>query len=168
MRFSTVAAFVAAAFLVAAPASAQDLPSPTGEVILTVSGAIQNTNSGDTAVFDLEMLKALEQGEIVTSTPWYEGPRTFTGPLGSAFIEAVGATGTMMRFTAINDFVSEIPVEDFTDLHVVMATEIDGEVISVRDRGPIFVMYPFDDNPELKNRTYQARAVWQVKTIEIY
>ena len=40
-------------------AGAGNLPSPTGPVVLTVSGRIANTNAGKTAEFDLAMLEAL-------------------------------------------------------------------------------------------------------------
>ena len=51
----------------AMPARAADLPTPKGDVILTVSGAIGTTNEGDAAVFDLEMLKALPETSFKTS-----------------------------------------------------------------------------------------------------
>lgn len=168
MRFATVAA-IAAALLLVTPVSAAELATPTGRVILTVTGDIENVNAGDIAEFDAEMLAALEQGSITTTTPWYETARTFSGPLGTAFLKAVGARGTTLRVTAINDFVSEIPLEDMAKHGVVMATEIDGQAISVRERGPIFVMYPFDANEgELRNQLYESRAIWQVKAIEVY
>ena len=40
-------------------AGAGNLPSPTGPVVLTVTGRIANTNAGKTAEFDLAMLEAL-------------------------------------------------------------------------------------------------------------
>jgi hypothetical protein len=149
-------------------ASAAQLAAPSGKVILEVTGKIANTNYGKTAEFDMSMLDALLPGTTTTSTPWYDGERTFSGPLGFSLLEAVGASGTMMKVTAINDYTTEVPVADFESYRVLLATRLDGEPMSVRDKGPIFIIYPFDDQPDLNNETYYGRSAWQVKSIEIY
>ena len=72
---------------------AQALDSPTGSVILKVTGNITQTNVGDEAHFDKVMLEALTQRTTDTSTPWHDGVVSFEGPLGRALLEAVGAEG---------------------------------------------------------------------------
>jgi hypothetical protein len=37
----------------------------------------------------------------------------------------------------------------------------------VRDKGPLFIIYPFDSKPELKSQTFYGRAVWQVAKIVV-
>jgi hypothetical protein len=164
------AKFLLAALFVAACGSAAvaaPLATPTGPVILEVTGKVATTNNGAAADFDMAMLDQLPAGSTTTKTPWYDGAKTFTGPLGSALLDAVGATGDTMVITALNDYVSEVPVADFRNYPVVLATKVDGEPMSVRDKGPIFVIYPFDASPELNNETYYGRSAWQVKSIEI-
>jgi len=39
--------------------------------------------------------------------------------------------------------------------------------MSVRDKGPLFVIYPFDSKAELKSEQYYSRAAWQVRSITI-
>ena len=39
--------------------------------------------------------------------------------------------------------------------------------MAVRDRGPLFVVYPFDAQPELRNAVYYSRSAWQLKSIEV-
>jgi hypothetical protein len=149
-------------------AAAADLKSPSGPVVLQVTGAITNTNDGKAADFDMAMLAELEARSTTTSTPWYDGQKTFAGPLGRALLAAVGAGGTTLKVTALNDYVTEIPIADFNDFPVILATSLDGQAMSVRDKGPIFVIYPFDEKPELNNETYYGRSAWQVKSIEVY
>jgi hypothetical protein len=115
----------------------------------------------------MAMLDALRQATVTTNTPWYDGPKSFSGPLGLALLDAVGASGTMLKVTALNDYVTEIPVSDIRDYRVVLATRIDGNEMSVREKGPIFVIYPFDAHTELNNETYYGRSAWQVKSIEV-
>jgi hypothetical protein len=162
----TISAAALFAALPALPTLAGELAKPAGKVVLTVSGAIDNTNGDGVAQFDMAMLEALAQGEVKTRNPWYDGEKTFTGPTAKALVEAVGGHGTIMNVLALNDYASEIPVSDFTDLPVILATRLDGEAMSVRDKGPIFVIYPFDQHPELNNETYYGRSAWQVKSIE--
>jgi hypothetical protein len=162
-----ILAFAAATFRFAiVPADA--LEPPSGPVILTVSGAISETNTPEgTAAFDIEMLHALPQGTIATSTPWTEGRREFSGPLGRALLDAVGATGTMMTVMALNDYSAEVPVEDFRAHPVILATSMDGKLMTVREKGPLFIIYPFDDEPDLYGEIYFGRSVWQIASIEV-
>jgi hypothetical protein len=153
--------------LISTAAIADGLAAPTGEVVLHVTGKITKTNNGDAADFDMAMLEALTGRTTTTATPWYDAKKTFTGPLGSALLEAVGASGTTLKVLALNDYASEIPVSDFTQYPVILATKLDGEPMSVRDKGPIFVIYPFDEMPDLNNETYYSRSAWQVKSIEV-
>lgn len=146
---------------------AQPLPEPNGAVILTVSGKITNTNFGDRAVFDREMLEALEQKVTETTTPWTETKDRFEGPLGRALIEAVGVDGAeVMIITALNDYSSEVPVSDFIEIDAILALKHNDAYMRVRDKGPLFVIYPFDDEPKLKNELYYNRSVWQIRAIE--
>lgn len=141
---------------------------PVGPVVLTVSGSIANTNVDQTAQFDLAMIDALTQRTTVTQTPWYDGDQTFAGPLATAILEAVGAEGSLVTVTAINDYSAEIPVADLIDNPVIFASRLNGEVLSVRDKGPLFVIYPFDIKPDLYNEVYFGRSVWQVNAISVH
>ncbi|WP_092525771.1 molybdopterin-dependent oxidoreductase [Onishia taeanensis] len=145
----------------------QALEAPTGPVILVVSGKLGNTNVGDEAHFDREMLKALPQHETVTHTPWHDGEVSFVGPLGRDLLEAVGAEATNMHITALNDYAVDVPVDDFMTYDVLLAMSANGRALRVRDQGPIFIIYPFDERPELRNDITVHRSVWQVKRIDL-
>jgi hypothetical protein len=146
--------------------SALALDVPKGPVVLTVKGAITKTNAGDTAEFDLAMLEALAGRKATMETPWTDGKVTFEGPLLSALLEAVGSTGTVLSVKALNDYAAEVPAED-AKLATMLATRMDGKPMSVRDKGPLMVVYPFDQNPDLYNEKYFSRSVWQIKEIEV-
>jgi hypothetical protein len=144
------------------------LSPPKGKVLLTVTGKITVRNSPDAALFDLDMLDALPSGQFKGETPWTKGVVTFVGPLGSALLDAVGATGTRMKVSALNDYVTEIPISDFRTHQVILATHRDGKTMPVRDLGPIFIIYPMDKEPDLRNELVYNRSAWQVKTIDIF
>ena len=146
---------------------AADLPKPTGEVVLTVSGNLANTNHGEDAQFDREMLAALGTTEITTSSPWYEQPVTFEGVLLETLIEYVGGQGTNINAIALNDYGTSIPMSDVDDTGVILATKLNGQDMEVRDKGPIFVIYPYDSAPKYQTQTYYARSAWQVTKLII-
>lgn len=143
--------------------------TPMGEPILTLTGKISSSNQGDAWVFDREMLDALPQGKIVTHSPWYDGVNEFEGPLASAILEAVGADfSEQLRVTALNDYSAVVPASDMVKHDVILATKINGEILRVRDKGPLFLIYPFDLNPDLNSEVYYNRSVWQIKSIELF
>lgn len=163
---------VAAAFILIfsawhAEAGSGTLPSPHGTPILTVTGAIANTNAGGGAELDAAMLASLPRRTITTATPWYDQPRTFEGPLLRDLLTAVGASGKTLRVEALNDYAADVPFADALAYSVVIADRIDGKPIPVRERGPLFIIYPFDQVPALKTEQYYQRSVWQVKSIEV-
>lgn len=167
MRHLSVAAFLASA-LFSTTALAAELAAPTGDVVLTIDGSIDNTNADGTATFDLAMLDALPQRDTATKTPWYDGEESFSGPLVQALLNAVGAHGTTVTVRALNDYSADIPIEDFLANPVILASRLNGETLSVRDKGPLFVIYPFDLDPELYNEVYFGRSVWQVTAITVH
>ena len=152
----------------AASAQANDLAQPEGEIILTISGAISNSNSDMGAEFDLAMLDALEQRETVTETPWHDGAQRFSGPVLNDLLALVGAEGQTLRIVALNDYAAEMPISDAAEIPVILASRREDMLMPVRDKGPLFVIYPFSEMPELNNEVYFSRSVWQIKAIEVH
>ena len=149
------------------PAGAANIDAPKGKVILTVTGNIQNKNDESGAKFDLSMLEKIPGRQASMETPWTDGETVFDGPLLRSILEHVGASGKTMNIIAINDYAAEIPMEDAEKLDTMLALKMNGSLLSVRDKGPLFLIYPFDKNPELYNEKYFSRSVWQIKKIEI-
>jgi hypothetical protein len=152
----------AAASVGAAPGWAAALPKPEGKVILTISGRIANTNNGNSAEFDMPMIEAIGIESFTTKTPWYKDPVTFSGVPMARLLAFVGATGSSLSVTALNDYATEIPVEDFKTLPVMLATKRDGAYMPVRDKGPLFIVYNYDSNPDLQHQRFYSRSAWQV------
>jgi hypothetical protein len=153
--------------LATAPSAAAPLPTPTGEPILAVSGKIANTNDGAVARFDLGMLEDIGTVTLTTETPWYDDVVEFEGVPMIALMQVIGAAGTEVVVTALNDYRATIPMSDFERYPVVLAFKRDGRLMPVRDKGPLFIVYPFDRHPELRNEQYYSRAVWQVKELVV-
>lgn len=146
---------------------AGELPKPTGKVLLTLSGNIENTNEDGKAVFDVASLEKLGMVTFQTTSPWYNGRTTFTGISLQKLMDYVGAKGSLAKVTALNDYTTEIPLSDFKKYNVILAMKVNGEYMRIRDKGPLFVVYPYDSMPELNNQIFYSRSAWQVSRMSI-
>ena len=82
-------------------------------------------------------------------------------------MKTVGAQGHTVTAIALNDYVTTIPIEDFAKYGAILALKRDGTYMSVRDKGPLFIVYPYDSNPDLQSQTYFGRSAWQVMKLII-
>ena len=162
-----LAAVLGCVFLIVAGAGAASLPEPTGKPILTVVGKIGVANKDGAAEFDIRMLEALGTVAFETSTPWYEGRVKFEGVPLTKLMAAVGATGETVVAVALNDYSAEIPVEDFAKYGPILALKRDGAYMPVRDKGPLFLVYPYDSSEELRQKKFYTRSVWQIARLEV-
>ncbi|WP_081871139.1 molybdopterin-dependent oxidoreductase [Nitratireductor basaltis] len=164
-----VQALAMALFAVAASqAYSQDatLSKPEGKTILTIEGEISVTNSGSEAVFDRAMLEELGVKTVKTTTPWYDGDVTFEGVPMRVLLERVGSEGEELVARALNDYSTVIPISDFYDHDVILALKRDGEYMEISDKGPLFIVYPYDGE-NLHSQQYYARSAWQVARLVV-
>lgn len=157
---TTRRALLAAPLILSGPALAQGT-APRARPILDVSGQVAAPQR-----LDLAALDALPQGGFATRTPWFDGARRFTGVSGAALVAAFGARGTEAVATALNDYSVTIPLADFTAAGLILATRLDGEPLSVREKGPVWVVYPFDAEARLRSEVFYSRSIWQLRRLE--
>lgn len=143
------------------------LQPATGKVILTISGKVAEKNTSNAAAFDLAMLEKLPQQTFTTMTPWDKKPIKFTGPLLRDVLAAAKATGTTIKASALNDYQTSIPLDDAQKFDVIVAHKMNDEVIPVKTKGPLFIVYPFDTKAELRSTVYYERSAWQLKSMAI-
>lgn len=150
------------------PAFAGDLPVPTGDVVLDISGSISNSNTADHhAQFDMAALQQMPQAVVKTATPWFDGVQKLSGVKLTDLLKAVGATGSTLHAIALNDYMVEIPFSDAEKDNVIIAYAYDDQPMSVRDKGPLWVIYPLTDRPDLNTPEVQSKMIWQLKAITI-
>ena len=159
LRSILVGAFAALFTLFPCISSANDADDAT---LLTVSKNGQ-------VVLELNLNDFLERDSVTftTSTNWTEGELTFTGLSLKALIEELGIETGTLRSQALNDFAIEVPVEDGIEGGPIIAYYLNGETMSVRDKGPLWIVYPYDLDPKYQSEVYFARSIWQLDRIEI-
>lgn len=147
--------------------TAQAAANPEGKPILTITGKIKMPNHDGSVVFDRATLEGLGMTGFETSTPWYNMPVRFDGVLMARLLDAVGAYGDRLTAYALNDYQTDIPVDDVRRFGAILALKRDGQYMPVRDKGPLFIVYPYDSDPELKNQRYYTRSAWQVNRLNV-
>ena len=112
---------------------------------------------------------ALANATISTSTAWTP-KSSFTGPELGVVLKAAGVlpakTGSAHMF-AIDDYEFDIPLDHIPKYKPILAHTQNGKRLDIPTRGPIFLIYPRDDFPEMKTMQGQAGYVWMVCKIEI-
>jgi len=147
--------------------TAHAIPAPQGEPILWISGKISHSNSASGIEMDEAMLQALDSGTIHTNNHVIEQVTEYSGPTLISLLEYVGATGTQVKVRAWDEYFATIPIADIKAYQVLLATHESGERMTIDDKGPFFIVFPFSDNPELKNDYYYSLSVWQIKEIVV-
>lgn len=155
-----------APLLAAAPMGGA-ITAPEGPVVLSVSNRARDAQRGGPALFDMAMLERLPQASFSTRTPWYTQARKFTGPLVREVLAQSGVQGQQLRLVALNDYRVDLPLDDVMQYDVLLARLMDDRPMTVREKGPLFVIYPFDQQLALRNAVHYSRCAWQLRTIEV-
>lgn len=150
-------ALIALIVIFASPVLSQE------NILLTVG------SPSDDLIIELteEDLLAMEQFSVFTENEFVDGLVEFTGPLARDVIALLENDGIeTLRLTAVNDYAVEIPMSDLVEFDVIFAMAQDATRLSVRDKGPIWVIYPMSDHTELQDRVYNDRLIWQLVKVE--
>lgn len=134
----------------------------SSETLLTVS-----VEGAEPVTYDREMLEEMGTVTFSTTTIWTEGEQTFTGVPLNTLLESLDVEDGTLFASAINDYTIEFPVEDGMQDGPIIAHLLNGEPMSVRDKGPLWIVYPYDENPDFRTEVVYARSIWQLDRIEI-
>lgn len=137
------------------------------DTLLTVTGDVSETATGPQWTFDESDLRALPLQQFETDTIWTEGPQVFEGVPLAALLSHVGAVDGKLLATAANDYTVSIPTSDAVENGPMIAYLRNGEKMSLRDKGPLWIVYPFAGNDVYKTEEYYSRSIWQLDRIEV-
>ncbi|MEM1273347.1 MAG: molybdopterin-dependent oxidoreductase [Pseudomonadota bacterium] len=139
--------------------TARAFSPPEGAVVLTVAGV---PDEAEPVYFDRTLLEDLPAVTIQTTTIWTDGPQEFTGVELSVLLEHLGVVEGRLSAVAVNDYAVEIPVSDAVTGGPIVAYLQNGAPMSLRDRGPLWIVYPYDHNPDYRSEVIYARSIWQL------
>lgn len=149
----------------ASPLKAETLSTPTERVVLLVDGNITEMNLGNAAIFDMPMLKALGSETFTSKTEWTEGEPTFIGVPLNKLIEKVGAAGDEIIATAADGYAISVPMADLKRYSVLLVHSINGDDLDPNDKGPLWIMYRWDQMSPKEIKDKSPNAVWQLQQL---
>lgn len=154
--FLTLAGAAAGLVFASAPARADD-------ILLTVSGSVD----GNERSFTDSDLLALPQIGFDTSTIWTEGVQSFSGPSLASVLQAAGAGAGDLQLLAVNDYSIVMPRAVVEASAPIVANRLNGEPFSRRDKGPLWLVFPFDSAERYQSESIYSYSVWQLTSIVV-
>ncbi len=154
--------------LIAVSAWGKEVPVPTGEVVLTVSGAIALTNNGDVFELDMDMVKALPYVAYVVEDPWM-GEQAYGGVTLSALLNYVGIPAGASTVVLIASDDKEVPVaiRDALYYPILLVYTLDGDDLPASLGGPVKLAFPYDSDPETIELYDENQWNWYVVKIRV-
>jgi hypothetical protein len=170
--------------------AASDRPADT-QVILTVTGAISQTNRGKFDVmldqlmhkhaihFDRAFqfaLADLEKLPAVTINPTMEYDTRAHALRGPRLLDVLNAAGinktkaTKIIFHGVDGYSPEVTFDQAQKYNFILATHIDGEPQHIGGFGPLFAIYDADHIPEFAQKPLNQRfaaCAWGLYCIEV-
>ncbi|PTT23402.1 hypothetical protein DBR12_01560 [Acidovorax sp. HMWF029] len=120
---------------------------------------------------DLKGLAKLPAQEIVATFPdglGLGGEHRWRGVSLRHLVEQLGGgEHSQILLAALDDYAIEIPWSDLVRFDPILAYSRDGERISIRDKGPLILIYPFGTHPQLQGQDYINRSIWQVNAVTL-
>ena len=134
------------------------LDRPNGQIVLTVTGSLSETNQstpdeldngffefhkrdvGRAAAFDIGMLEAL--GMISVSVSYQKWPATvrLEGPRLDDVLNAVGAPKSTITAIGLDGYTVVIPPEELAAQNWILAIKRDGKYLGIGGRGPTWLV----------------------------
>jgi len=113
-----------------------------GDAIMTVSGDIGNTNSGDKYVFDEARFEE-HSVDLVIDDVWMGEGQQYRGILLSSVIEIVkpGSDVTTISVIAVDGKSAEVAIEDAMNMDILMVHYLDGTILGEDIGGPLKIAF---------------------------
>lgn len=116
----------------------------------------------------MEDLKSLQQVRFRTRNDYVDGRPEFEGPPLTALLRHLGLEPTgKVRLVAANDYAVDAELEELVRNGAILAHTVDGRALSLRDKGPLWLMFPIDSRPELQRPEINRFLVWQLVRMDL-
>lgn len=120
---------------------------------------------------DMSDLDSMPQEQLLTSLPadlGIMGKNEWSGVSLKYLAQHLGAKeDSTIELVALNDYVVSIPMKSILSYNPVVASRFNGKTISVRNKGPLILIYPFDKHKEIDTPLYQDYTIWMIHEIHV-
>ncbi|WP_139246469.1 molybdopterin-dependent oxidoreductase [Thalassovita taeanensis] len=141
-------------------------PCPTAlDVVLQVT--FEDGSARAARALTMADLMALPRSGFFTTTIWSEGTQHFQGVWLKDLLGALDVTEGVLTLSALNEYLIDIPVAEVDESDALIAYERNGAPMSARDKGPLWMVFPYDRDLRFQTETVFALSVWQMDRIEV-
>lgn len=114
-----------------------------------------------------EQLKAIKPSKLTTITPWTDQAYTFEGIALADLLAHLNIITAKANARALNDYVVEIDIKAAINAGAFVASHLDGKAMSVRKKGPFWIVFPWSEDPKLNSRSVHTWAIWQMVELKV-
>mgnify|MGYP002682763373 FL=1 len=141
---------------------------PAGKVVLTVTGAITETNSDKGFELDMAMLEGIGTKLYEGTDPWL-GKKKYTGVVIADILKFAGAPKDVAEVIVIAKDGKKVTLkaEDVDKYAIMLATQDAGKAIGSGLGGPVKLVFPYTTHPELEKMYPKDDWNWFVVTLEV-
>ncbi|RTZ18375.1 hypothetical protein EJ063_05260 [Vibrio aquaticus] len=116
-----------------------------------------------------EIVSTLTPTQFSTHLPWFTGAKEFTGFTVTDLLAHFNIEDAFsVSFIALNDYAASSRIEDIVQYEPIVAYEVNGEKLKIRDKGPYWLIFNLDKYPEADNAVFHSQMVWQIDEILIH
>jgi hypothetical protein len=149
-----LACFLCSTFTLATPSLADSL-------------TILNSNGDVIAEYDAAQLASMKNDTIKTTTPWTDSVDRYEGVSLQAVLNDAAAEGDSYTAIALNDYAVSISSDIIEEHDPIIATHMNGERLTLDNKGPYWVMFDFD-SPAIKAiPEMRGLSIWALAEIEV-
>jgi hypothetical protein len=102
-----------------------------------------------------------------TTTIWTNGTQKFHGVSLKKTLEKNNVTKGTIFATAVNDYAVEIPLSEITDDWPIIAYKLNNQRLNLRNKGPLWIVYPYDSHYDFRSEVVYSRSIWQLDRIKV-
>ena len=117
-------------------------------------------------VFSEKQLQALPQKAFKTKHTWATVVQEFSGPLLTDVIQQICPQAKEVYLRSLDQYSVTIDFQKVVKYEAILALTIDGKPLTVREKGPIWLMINTDDL-NIAARTLDNMLVWQLYYIQV-
>lgn len=114
-----------------------------------------------------EDILAMSDQQVVTQTPWTDGTLTFRGAPLEAVLALAGIDDGWVNARGLNNYSINVPVDQALAAKAFLAVHMNGELMRIKDKGPFWIVFPWDEHPELLTREIRTWSVWQLQALSV-
>ena len=142
-------------------------PPPSGEVVLTITGAAQ-PNVGSEVQIDIASIEALGLETVTVADPFSSSDLVFSGVSIEKVLAAAGISGdSPLTWTALDDYEVSYSGDEARANGGFLATRVDDQTIGIAEGGPVRIVFTEASDGDALLANDSNQWIWSLDNITV-